>query len=281
MLNQTIAPQPFIKWVGGKRQLLAELSSRLPPSFNGYFEPFVGGGALFWYLHARLKGLDYTPCIGDFNEELINTYQMVKKQPHQLIDCLKQFKNTEQFYYQVRSWDRCPSYEQRTDVERAARFIFLNKTGFNGLYRVNQNNQNNVPYGHYKNPTIFEVDNLLACSQLLQHTTIYQGEFDGILAKVQKGDLVYLDPPYVPINATSSFTGYTSTGFDLSMQYRLRDFCHQLNEMGVHFMLSNSAAALVYELYSAYHIDEVLAGRAINADGAGRGKITELIIRNY
>lgn len=281
MRTKNIQPKPFVKWVGGKRQLLDELVQRLPETITGYFEPFIGGGALFWHLHQNSSGLNYRPCIGDFNEELINVYRVIKERPQELINQLGRFINTEDFYYQVRAWDRCASYKQRSPVEKAARFIYLNKTGFNGLYRVNRKNQYNVPFGRYINPNIVDEGTILACSHVLQHTEIYVGDFEEILPRVAAGDFVYLDPPYVPINTTSSFTNYTSEGFDAQMQQRLKAFCDELSEKGVRFMLSNSSAPFVYELYSAYMIDEVFASRAINADGAGRGKVVELIVRNY
>jgi len=281
MLKEATKAKPFVKWVGGKRQLLDELIQRLPTEFSGYFEPFVGGGALFWSLHSNTAVQDYRPCIGDFNEELINAYQIIKKNPLELVAQLEQFVNTEEFYYEVRAWDRCNTYAQRSAVQKAARFIYLNKTGFNGLYRVNRKNQNNVPFGRYKNPKIVDKENILACSTVLQRTDIYQGDFETLSTKVSEGDFVYLDPPYVPLTATSSFTGYTSDGFDLAMQKRLKKFCDLLTRQNVKFMLSNSSAPLVYELYADYQIDEVFAGRAINADASGRGKVLELIVRNY
>src|SRR5690625_890460 len=197
------------------------------------------------------------PCIGDFNPELINAYQVVKERPAELIEQLACFRNEEAFYYEVRGWDRCHTYSQRSAIERAARFIFLNKTGSNGLYRVNSNNQHNVPFGHYKNPRIIDRQTLLACSKVLQNTDLYHGDFELITARVKAGDFVYLDPPYVPLSATSSFTAYTSSGFDMDMQYRLKNFCDILHQNEVKFMLSNSSAALVYELYENYHIDKV------------------------
>jgi len=281
MFNKAVTASPFVKWVGGKRQLLDDLIHRLPKTFTNYFEPFIGGGALFWHLHDAEVAKIHRPCIGDFNEELINAYRVIKEEPLALIACLGQFVNTKEFYYEVRAWDRCASYMQRPAVQRAARFIYLNKTGFNGLYRVNKNNQHNVPFGRYKNPKILDQENILACSAILQYTDIYQGDFESILSRVARGDFVYLDPPYIPLNATSNFTNYTSGGFDMGMQQRLKEFCDTLTERGVKFMLSNSSAPLVYELYSNYHIDKVFAGRTINANATGRGKVVELIVRNY
>lgn len=277
-----VQPKPFVKWVGGKRQLLPELVARLPQQFGAYFEPFVGGGALFWLLqYQRALQVDFQTYISDFNSELINAYQVVRDQPTELIACLESFENNEEFYYRVRAWDRCPSFSQRTALQRAARFIFLNKTGFNGLYRVNKNNQYNVPFGYYKAPNIIDAENILACAQALKRTHISWGDFADIGEQLQPGDFVYLDPPYIPLTATSNFTAYTDSGFDLQMQYRLRSFCQQITERGVHFMQSNSSAPLVYELYKEFIIDEVEATRVINSDGRGRGRITELIIRNY
>ncbi|HLR81968.1 MAG TPA: DNA adenine methylase [Paenalcaligenes sp.] len=275
-------PKPFVKWVGGKRQLLAELWARLPDQFGAYYEPFVGGGALFWRLqHQRAQQSQLKACINDFNQELINTYKIVRDYPSELINCLAEFRNDEDFYYQVRAWDRCISFSQRSAVQRAARFIYLNKTGFNGLYRVNKNNQHNVPFGYYKAPNITDTENIFACAKALQNARISWGDFAEISPLLQPGDLVYLDPPYIPLSASSNFTGYTQSGFDLQMQYRLRDFCRKLNARGVYFMQSNSSAELVFQLYKEFNICQVQATRAINANGRGRGPVTELIIRNY
>lgn len=271
-------PKPFIKWVGGKRQLLPELQKRMPDGVNSYFEPFIGGGALMWSLD---KSKFRRIVINDYNPELANLYKVVKEQPEQLLKNLSKHRNTESYYYKMREMDRTPSYSRRAPVTKASRFIYLNKTGFNGLYRVNSSGQNNVPFGRYKNPCIVETDNIRACSTFLQNVEILNGDFELIRPMLDENSFVYLDPPYAPISATSSFTGYTDQGFDDGMQLRLKAFCDYIDSIGAKFMLSNSSAPLIYDLYSDYHIDEVLANRAVNCKANGRGKVTELVIRNY
>ncbi len=270
--------QPFIKWVGGKRQLIEELKKRMPENYNSYFEPFIGGGALFFELRPKKA------FINDYNNELTNLYITVRDNPDELIDDVCKHKNESNYYYEVRALDRDEkAFNKLTNIQRASRFIFLNKTGFNGLYRVNSKGQYNVPFGRYKNPNYCDPDNILACSDLLKNTEISNGDFDIIKIKIKKGDFVYFDPPYVPLTATSSFTGYTDKGFDEDMQFRLRDLCDYINDKGAYFMLSNSSADFVYELYDVdgYTIHEVEASRNINSKGNGRGKVKELIITNY
>ena len=270
--------KPFIKWVGGKRQLLPELHKRLPVKFNSYFEPFIGGGALMWSLdRAKIQKI----VINDYNYELANLYTVVKEQPEQLLKDLSKHQNTEPYYYKIREMDRTPIYPIRSPVIKASRFIYLNKTGFNGLYRVNASGQNNVPFGRYKNPCIVDEEGIRTCSDFLQNVEVLNGDFELIRPMLDENSFVYLDPPYAPLSATSSFTGYTDKGFNEDMQLRLKEFCDYIDSIGAKFMLSNSSAPLVYNLYSGYHIDEVLASRAVNCKAGGRGKVTELIIRNY
>jgi len=271
-------PKPFIKWVGGKRQLLPELHKRMPTKFDSYFEPFIGGGALMWSLdRSKIQRI----VINDYNPELANLYQVVKDSPDALLKNLSKHRNTETYYYQMREMDRFESYSRRTAITKASRFIYLNKTGFNGLYRVNSRGQNNVPFGRYSNPCIVETDNIHACSSFLQGVEILNGDFELIRPMLDENSFVYLDPPYAPLSATSSFTGYTDKGFNDDMQLRLKEFCDYINSIGAKFMLSNSSAPLIYDLYSEYQIDEVLANRAVNCKASGRGKVTELVIRNY
>ena len=266
---------PLVKWVGGKRQLMFELLKNMPKSFNRYFEPFIGGGALFFELQPD------NAYISDMNEELINLYQVVKNNVYALINDLNKHEVSKEYFLKIRNLDRTSEYENLSDVEKASRFIYLNRTCFNGLYRVNSQGQFNVPFGNYKNPRIIDADNLLNCSDLLRKTEIKCADFSEILNKVQKGDFVYFDPPYVPLNETSSFTSYTKDGFDIDMQFKLRDVCDELDSIGVKFMLSNSDTKLVNELYANYEIKKVFASRAINANADGRGKITEVLVRNY
>lgn len=266
---------PIVKWVGGKRQLMFELLKNMPETYNRYFEPFIGGGALFFELQPQ------NGYISDMNEELINLYTVVRDDVYELIEDLNKHKVSKEYFLKIRNLDRTEKYNKLSDIQKASRFIYLNRTCFNGMYRVNSQGQFNVPFGNYKNPRIVDAENLINCSKLLKNTEIYCADFSEILNKVQKGDFVYFDPPYVPLNETSSFTSYTKDGFDLDMQFKLRDICDELDSLGVMFMLSNSDTKLVNELYSNYEIKKVFASRAINANGNGRGKITEVLVRNY
>ena len=266
---------PIVKWVGGKRQLMFELLKNMPKSYNRYFEPFIGGGALFFELQPE------NAYISDMNEELINLYSVVRDNVYELIEDLGKHEVSKEYFLEIRNIDRTEQYAKLSSIERASRFIYLNRTCFNGMYRVNSQGQFNVPFGHYKNPRIIDESNLLNCSKLLNKTAIKCADFSEILTKVQKDDFVYFDPPYVPLNETSSFTSYTKDGFDIDMQFKLRDVCDELDSMGVKFMLSNSDTKLVNELYANYEIKKVFASRQINANADGRGKITEVLVKNY
>ena len=266
---------PIVKWVGGKRQLLFELLKNMPKTYNRYFEPFIGGGALFFELQP-----DHA-YISDMNEELINLYSVVRNSVDELIEDLSKHEISKEYFLEIRNIDRTEEYSKLSNVERASRFIYLNRTCFNGMYRVNSKGEFNVPFGNYKNPRIIDENNLLNCSELLKKTEIKCADFSEIIHKVQKGDFVYFDPPYVPLNETSSFTSYTKDGFDIDMQFKLRDVCDELDSMGIKFMLSNSDTKLVNELYANYEIKKVFASRQINANANGRGKITEVLVRNY
>ena len=266
---------PIVKWVGGKRQLMFELLKNMPKSYNRYFEPFIGGGALFFELQPE------NAYISDMNEELINLYSVVRDNVYELIEDLGKHEVSKEYFLEIRNIDRTEKYAKLSSIERASRFIYLNRTCFNGMYRVNSQGQFNVPFGHYKNPRIIDESNLLNCSKLLNKTAIKCADFSEILTKVQKDDFVYFDPPYVPLNETSSFTSYTKDGFDIDMQFKLRDVCDELDSMGVKFMLSNSDTKLVNELYANYEIKKVFASRQINANADGRGKITEVLVKNY
>ena len=266
---------PIVKWVGGKRQLMFELLKNMPENYNRYFEPFIGGGALFFYLQPD------NAYISDMNEELINLYQVVRDNVDELVADLQKHDISKEYFMEIRNIDRTEEYENWSDVQKASRFIYLNRTCFNGMYRVNSKGEFNVPFGHYKNPRILDENNLINCSNLLQRTEIKHADFSEILKKVKKGDFVYFDPPYVPLSETSSFTSYTKDGFDMDMQFKLRDVCDELDTMGVKFLLSNSDTKLVNELYENYNIKKVFASRQINANADGRGKITEVLVRNY
>ena len=271
--------QPFTKWTGGKRQLLGELRSYMPETYGRYFEPFVGGGALFFDL-APEKAV-----INDFNEELINTYLQIKNNPAELIDLLIKHKenNSKDYYLELRSADRDGRISRMTGVERAARILYMLRVDFNGLYRVNSKNQFNVPYGRYKNPKIVDVDLLHQISDYLNENDveILQTDFADAVEDAQTGDFVYFDPPYIPLNETSSFTSYTHEGFSYEEQIRLRDTFKELTECGVYAMLSNSSSHLVEELYQEFNIHYVEATRTNGAKSSSRGKISEIIVTNY
>ena len=273
--------KPFTKWVGGKRQLLPTLLTVLPENFGKYYEPFVGGGALFFELEPS------EAVINDSNNELILTYEVIKKDVESLIKELKKHaeNNSKEYYLELRAVDRDSRIRQMTDVERAARILYMLRVNFNGLYRVNSKNQFNVPYGKYKNPRILDVENLKNISTYLnnENIEIVNGDFEVAVENAKEGDLVYFDPPYVPLSQTENFTNYTANGFEYSDQVRLRNLFRKLTERGVYVISSNSASNLVYELYNsvAKRIIEVGANRMINSNAKKRGKVTELIITNF
>lgn len=271
---EKVSCKPFLKWPGGKRQLLRELLRHIPKKYGRFFEPFVGGGALFFSVKPEYG------YISDINPELINAYEVVQNNVEELIESLKKHKNTEKYFYQLRDADLSEEYKYWSKVQKASRLIYLNKTCFNGLYRMNSDGHFNVPYGFYKNPNIVDEHNLIACSVLLKKTEIALASFEAVEKKARKGDFVYFDPPYVPLNK-SSFTKYYKDDFDLDAQFVLRELCDRLTSKGVMFMLSNSYTETVKELYKNYHVKVVRANRAINCKADGRGKINELIVTNY
>lgn len=270
-----VSARPFVKWAGGKQQLLVQLLKLVPKNYHRYWEPFVGGGALFFRLSPK------SATLVDANAELINAYKVVQSDVGGLITELEKYRYDEEAFYQIRDWDRHSGFITRSPVERAARFIYLNRTCFNGLYRVNSKGEFNVPFGRHTNPTIVHRDNLLHCSEVLKDTEIYAGDFDSIEKNVEQGDFVYFDPPYVPLTNTSSFTSYTTDGFTIDMQTALRDLCVRLDQKGIRWIVSNSSSFIIRELYSGFRISTVLAHRAINSKGAKRGAIEEVIVRNF
>ncbi len=275
--------QPFIKWVGGKRGLLSQILPLLPKEFNNYFEPFVGGGALFFELQkqGRLNGKKV--YLFDINSELINAYQVIKRSPELLIENLAKFKeqHSKEFYYEVRAWDREENFLELDSVIRATRFIYLNKTCFNGLYRVNKKNQNNVPMGSYKNPNICDVDTIYSASYALQNATILNVSYKDVLQYASKDDLVYFDPPYYPLTPTSSFTSYSEFEFlDREQEELFEVFC-ELDRKGALVLHSNSDTIFINELYKEYNIEKIQANRFINSKSSGRGKISEVLVNNY
>lgn len=269
--------KPFVKWVGGKRQLVKQLRGiYLPPENfdvqnNTYFEPFVGGGAVFFDLQP------FHSEISDMNFELITAYQVIQKNVEELIESLQKHKYEKNYFLEVRKQDPL----QMTDIERASRFIFLNRTCFNGLYRVNQKGGFNTPFGSYKNPLICDAENLRNVSKVLENTKIFHRGYEEVLKHAKKGDFLYFDPPYVPLNPTSSFTSYTKEGFGLKQQEELRDVFSELSNRGCFVMLSNSDTPIIRELYKDFKIHSVQAGRAINSKSGKRGKVGEVVVVNY
>lgn len=340
---------PFVKWVGGKSQLAGIIKGLLPTNINRYYEPFVGGGAIFFSLQAAGLIESHRSFLSDINLNLLNTYtsirddveslktrltqfgeqadnnfnmvqNMLKNNPNcdvineyraylkkqetltqaklgnppnptfvkKLADLQDEFNETNlrlfsrrMIFDELKHADRNPDFATWSELDRAARFIFLNKTGFNGVYRENSKGQFNAPFGDQKNPNICDDINLLKCNVALQGVSIDKRFYHEIENDLQEGDFVYLDPPYVPLSSTSNFTGYTSNSFDMNEQIRLRDMCVRLDKKGINFMQSNSSADAVMELYSDFEIEKVEATRAINSDASGRGTVTEVIITNY
>ena len=270
MSGSTGSPSPFLKWVGGKRQLLRELVVRLPAQFGTYHEPFVGGGALFLALRPA-KAVLY-----ESNLRLVRTWRGVRDDVEGVIELLQTYPHDKEFFLGLRR----RAIDAGSDVEVGAWLIYLNKTAYNGLYRVNRRNEFNVPFGSYRNPTICDAPNLRACSRALQGVDIVHGDFSLVRERARSGDLVYFDPPYVPLSATSYFTSYTAAGFGAEDQVRLRDLARALKRRGVRVLLSNSSAPFVREIYArGFRLDEVLATRAVNCKADGRGKVAELVMR--
>jgi DNA adenine methylase len=267
--------QPFLKWAGGKSQLIAQYEPYLPPpeAIRCYYEPFLGSAALFFHLQpARAQ-------LSDRNEKLIELYCVVRDQLEQMTPVLSRHQNDRDYFYQIRSLDP----DRLTQVERAARLVYLNRTCYNGLYRENDQGEFNVPFGRYQNPRICDVPRLQAASRALQSAELCTADFDDAVALAGAGDFVYFDPPYVPVSRTSNFTSYHRLGFSEADHRRLADSFHTLTARGCSAMLSNSSADLVYELYEGhgYRLIEVQARRSINSKRNGRGPVTELLILNY
>jgi len=291
--------KPFLKWAGGKTQLITEIEKSLPLEITNnkftYIEPFVGSGAvLFWMLNNFPK-LEQA-VINDINEDLINTYRIIESKPKELISILEQLQNEfhslenkaeekKEYYYQKRAL-----YNTRNEElsGQAALFIFLNRTCFNGLYRVNKSNGYNVPMGSYKRPTICDKENILAVSDVLQKVEILCGDYEDTLKHTKNNTLFYFDPPYKPLSETSSFNSYAKDEFNDNEQIRLRDFCNKLDTLGHTWILSNSDVKgkdendnFFDDLYSNFSISRVKARRNINANPEKRGELNELLITNH
>jgi DNA adenine methylase len=272
-------PRPFLKWVGGKGQLLPELLARVEAAkpFGRYHEPFVGGGALFFELY-RLGRLGRKQAfLSDNNQSLIDTYIGVRDHLDEVIALLLEHKarHDRDYYYAMRAG--APG----TVPERAARIIYLNKTCFNGLYRVNSRGLFNVPMGDYKNPPICDEPNLRAASEALKHARIEQRSFEAVTDHATRGDLVYFDPPYHPVSTTANFTAYDHGGFREPEQRMLALVFGKLDAAGVKALLSNSYTPLIQQIYRQWTVDEVLATRMVNSRADRRGKVSEALVRNF
>lgn len=276
----TYKAKPLVKWAGGKRQLLSQFRELglYPSGFDDansrYFEPFVGGGAVFFDLQPK------NATISDLNSELITTYLVIRDNVEPLIESLKKHIYDKDYFLKIRAMN--PT--EMSEIDVASRFIYLNRTCFNGMYRVNSKGQFNVPFGRYKNPVICDEDNLRAVSRALKDVKILNVDYKSAVSEAKAGDFVYFDPPYYPISSTSSFTSYTKEGFAEKEQIELRDTFAELSNRGCYLMLSNSDAAFICNIYGELKnvtITTVSAGRAINSKATARGKITELVITNY
>ncbi len=269
--------QPFLKWAGGKRQLLEEIRKYVPKRFNTYYEPFVGGGAVLFDLQPKKA------VINDINSELINTYEIIRDEINTIIEDLSKHKNEKDYFYELRELDRQPEFKDLSPVSRASRLIFLNKTCYNGLFRVNIQGQFNVPFGDYKNPNIVNEIIVRAVHHYLSSNDvqILNQDFADVVSSAKKEDFVYVDPPYDPVSDTSSFTGYSLDGFGRKEQIRLKETVDVLTKRSCHVLLSNSATDFIKDLYSDYKVVTVEATRAINSNAARRGKIDEVLVMNY
>ncbi len=286
--------KPFVKWAGGKTQLINDIDSNISSKTHTYIEPFVGGGALLFYLLNHYPNLKKV-VINDINTDLIDTYKVIKNNVEELISLLQKWQNEyynllektedkKEYYYQKRMLFNKRSSNQ---VTQSALFIFLNKTCFNGLYRVNRKNEFNVPIGSYKKPLICDTENLNAVSLALQKVEILNGDFEQTLSYAEKETLFYFDPPYKPLSKTSSFNAYAKDEFNDEEQIRLADFCKKIDSLGYNWILSNSDVKgknpndnFFDDLFKDFQINRVLAKRSINANPKKRGQLTELLITN-
>lgn len=274
--NKFVAP--VVKWVGGKRQLITEIEKYFPDKYSTYYEPFLGGGAVLFHFQPPKA------VVNDVNNELINLYIVIKENVEELIYELEKHKNEKEYFYKIRALDRNKEfYESLTNVQKAARILYLNKTCFNGLFRVNNSGEFNTPFGKYKNPNIVDKITLTAVSNYFNQNNIkfMCGDFEEGVKGIRKGAFVYLDPPYDPVSDSSNFTGYSKEGFGRDDQKRLKKLCDKLNKREVKFLLSNSATDFIKDLYKDYEIEIIKAKRAINSKGDKRGEVDEVLIRNY
>ena len=274
-LTQKTRPHPFLKWAGGKRQLLPQMEEHFHKHYNRYIEPFIGGGAVFFHL------LPVNSIISDNNPDLVNCYKIIKEDVEGLIKSLKKHRYEKNYYYEIRALDRdVKKFADLSDVEKASRSIYLNKTGYNGLYRVNSKGLFNVPFGRHKNPKICDETNLRNVSQILKKVEIFLGSFEICLDFAEKDDFIYFDPPYFPLSDTALFTSYTKNSFDKSSQIKLFEVFKELNRRGCNLMLSNSYTEFILDLYKDFKIITLKAKRNINSNSQKRGLINEVLILN-
>jgi DNA adenine methylase len=279
---QILSPKPFVKWAGGKRQLLPEIQKHLPEKFGSYFEPFLGGGALLFNLFSENKNLK--GHVSDLNSDLVLSYVTIRDNLEGLLKSLQKhsdryFSDSESYYYSVRESN------PKNQIEKVSRLLFLNRTCFNGLYRVNSKGKFNVPLGRYSHPNIVQEENLRSVNQFLNQNkiTIKCQDFSSTIEKAKKGDFVYFDPPYQPVSKTANFTSYTNGNFGLNDLKRLAKVSNQLAKKGVNVLLSNSSSKQVRDLFSSkdWEINKIEANRAINSDSNKRTGHFELLIKNY
>lgn len=274
--NKLVAP--VVKWVGGKRQLLPEIKRYIPEKFSKYYEPFLGGGAVLFEIQPPKA------VVNDVNEELINLYKVIRDNVDELIKDLQKHKNNADYFYKIRGQDRNNEiYSRLSNIEKASRIQFLNKTCYNGLFRVNRAGQFNAPFGRYKAPNIINEVTLRSVSQYFNEASIEFKccDFEEALKGIRKGAFVYFDPPYDPVSDSANFTGYAKYGFDRKQQIRLKKLCDKLNSKGVKFLLSNSATDFIIDLYKDYRIEIIQAKRVINSKADERGEVDEVLVRNY
>ena len=275
-------PKPFVKWAGGKRQLIPILNENLPDSFGTYFEPFLGGGALLFHMLTERNGQKCS--ISDLNSDLVLAYTTIRDRVDSLISSLKTHernyqKDSKSYYYSIRE------NNPRSQIEKTSRLLFMNRTCFNGLYRVNSKGKFNVPLGKYTNPNIVNEENLRSVSSILQasRVSIKCRDFGAVLRDAKKGDLVYFDPPYQPVSTTANFTSYTNKSFSYDDLSRLAELCQNLDEKGCKVLLSNSNSKEVSDMFSKkpWKISKIRANRSINSDSKKRTGHFELLIKNY
>ncbi len=273
-----IKATPFVKWVGWKRQIIPQLQKFFPTEFNNYHEPFLWGWAVFFALQKKQSFLS------DVNAELINTYQVIKDKPKELIKFLESCTHSKEFFTEIRAWDRVENWQTNfTDVQRAGRFIYLNRTCFNWLYRVNSKWQFNVPIGSYANPDFVQKENITNVSKLLKETKaiIKLQSFKDVLKNAKTWDFVYFDPPYDTLTDTANFTSYNESWFWRNMQIELRDVFVKLHEMGCKVMLSNHNTDFIREIFAWFRLEVVKARRNVNSNWAWRGEVEEIVVMNY